>query len=93
MLRLFLLFILFIGISSGITYVIFKFTKKKFIKYIPIIIPIYFCITSIYKMTKSTEGFTDVANFLLFLLFLSSVISIIFTGIILDKQKSIKILT
>lgn len=86
--RLILLLILSISVSSAITYLIHKITKKRFVKYIPTVIPIYFCIVSIYNMTRDLEGFTDVANFLVFLIFLTSLISILVTGSILDRPKN-----
>ncbi len=88
--RLILVILMFAVTSSLITIIAARFTKKRFIKYIPAIIPLFFCIISIYNVVTINEGFSDIANFLSFILFLISLLSIILTGIIIDYRHSHK---
>lgn len=87
MIKIILLLLVFMALPSGITYLIWKYTKNKVIKYIPALIPLYFILHSIWGIFTSTEGMADLGYFLTALLFTSSFLGVIITAIILDKKR------
>lgn len=87
MAKIILVCLLFFGIGGVISYLISLFTKKRYIKYIPAIIPLYFALISLKDSMTVTEGFADIANFLSFILFTASLLGMIIIGIVIDKKR------
>lgn len=89
------LILLLIGIalaSSGLTFILWKLSLKKTIKYLPALLCLLFGIYYLYTAnnTKNINGFEDLANLMLSLMFFSGLIGGVFTGLIIDlfKKKS-----
>lgn len=89
------LILLLIGIalaSSGLTFILWKLSLKKTIKYLPAVLCLLFGIYYLYTAnnTKNINGFEDLANLMLSLMFFSGLIGGVVTGLIIDlfKKKS-----
>lgn len=90
--RLIFFVALFALIGSVITFLIYKVTKKWWVKYTPALIPLIVSLFSVVSLIVGpSEGFKDLATFLVAILFMPSFIAIIITGVVLDyKDKKTK---
>lgn len=89
MIKLILIISIFVAVSSGITYLLYKITNKWWVKYLPAIIPLIIILSAIFTLlfSPTKEGFKDLATFAIVILFLPSLLAIITTGAIIDYQR------
>lgn len=80
--------IMFIIISWFIPFIINKFSKNKYFKIIPTIIPISGTIFSLYGIFNTTEIFNELSHYFGLSLSLTSLTTIAITIIILEKKNT-----
>lgn len=88
MIKLILFIIVFMAVASVTTYLLYRTTNNRWIKYIPSIIllgAIIYVITLL-VFNWQNEDLKNLASFIIIILFLPSLISTIGTGLFLDYK-------
>ncbi|MFT9493469.1 hypothetical protein [Anaerosolibacter sp.] len=77
--------LIILGVFSLVTYLLHRFFKNKYIKYIPTVAALIFAVYNFYGARMlPAEGFQDLARVILGVMLMAGFLSGIATGVIID---------
>lgn len=88
MIKLILFIIVFMATSSITTYLLYRTTNNRWIKYIPsiILLGVIVYVITLLIFSLNNESIKDLATFIIIVLFIPSLVSTVGTGLFLDYK-------